>query len=56
MPDASSPPPEGATLLLCTPQSGGRWYAIYEHGANETHVLMPAGIKPPKTWTNRTNT
>ncbi|MEU5258995.1 helix-turn-helix transcriptional regulator [Amycolatopsis sp. NPDC021455] len=47
----STPPPEGATLVLCTPLPDGRWHASYEHGANETHVLLPRGVKPAKTWT-----
>lgn len=47
----NTPPPEGATLVLCSPLHDGRWHAIYEHGANETRVLLPLGMRPPKTWT-----
>ena len=47
----STPPPEGATLVLCAPQHTGRWFGIYEHGGAETHVLLPKGMRPPKTWT-----
>jgi len=50
----SDPPPDGSTLVFCAPQHSGRWYAIYEHGANETRVLLPRGMRPPKTWTNAT--
>jgi hypothetical protein len=46
-----TPPPEGATLVLRSPLHDGRWHAIYEHGFNETQLVTPKGIKPPKTWT-----
>ncbi|WP_410633356.1 hypothetical protein [Amycolatopsis sp. cmx-4-83] len=46
-----TPPPEGATLVVSSPLHDGRWHAIYEHGFNETQLVMPKGTKPPKTWT-----